>query len=36
MIAKTREERDQFLNEGYTFVGYEDKHEEVVLTKRLL
>jgi len=26
---------DQFLNEGYTFVRYDDKHEEVVLTKRV-
>jgi len=33
--AKTREEEDQLLNEGYKFIRYDAKHEEVVLTKRL-
>jgi hypothetical protein len=32
--AKTREE-DQLLNDGYKFIRYDDKNEEVVLTKRL-
>ena len=31
----TREEEDQLLNDGYKFIRYDTKHEEVVLTKRL-